>query len=145
MAEYENTTSGLVPRLAREFMGQVRAATERLEDLARFTGGLPPAPGTLPLPGGISAAQMSAIADSISAQRRSIAALQAQLTSFDDQLQVLEQILVPLAQWSRAWADLEQRMLTMGRWPEAGTEGRTGTATGTGSEAGSEAGNEPSG
>ena len=118
-AENEHTTSGLVPRLVGELMGQLRTATGRLEDLTRFSGGLPPAPGSLPLPGGLSATQMSSIADSITAQRRSIAALQAQLSSFDEQLEVLEQILGPLAQWSRAWADLEQRLLNMGRKPEA--------------------------
>jgi len=116
--ENENNTSGLVPRMFRDFMGQLRATTERLEDLTRFGGGLPPAPVSLPLPGGLSATQMASIADSIAAQRRSIAALQAQLSSFDEQLQVLEQILGPLAQWSRAWADLEQRLLNMGRRPE---------------------------
>jgi hypothetical protein len=119
MAENEHTTSGLVPRLVGDLMGQLRTATGRLEDLTRFSGGLPPAPGSLPLPGGLSATQMSSIADSITAQRRSIAALQAQLSSFDEQLEVLEQILGPLAQWSRAWADLEQRLLNMGRKPEA--------------------------
>ena len=119
MAEDEHTTSGLVPRLVGELMGQLRTATGRLEDLTRSSGGLPPAPGSLPLPGGLSATQMSSITDSITAQRRSIAALQAQLSSFDEQLEVLEQILGPLAQWSRAWADLEQRLLNMGRKPEA--------------------------
>ena len=59
------------------------------------------------------------IEDSIAAQRRSIAALQAQLSSFDEQLAVLEQILGPLAEWSRTWADLEQRLLNMGRRPAA--------------------------
>jgi hypothetical protein len=123
MAEDEHTTSGLVPRLVGELMGQLRTATGRLEDLTRFSGGLPPAPGSLPLPGGLSATQMSSIADSITAQRRSVAALQAQLSSFDEQLEVLEQILGPLAQWSRAWADLEQRLLNMGRKPESEAEG----------------------
>ncbi len=117
--EDENSTSGLVPRLVGELMGQLRAATGRLEDLTRFSGGLPPAPGSLPLPGGLSATQMNSITDSITAQRRSIAALQAQLSSFDEQLEVLEQILGPLAQWSRSWADLEQRLLNMGRRPES--------------------------
>jgi hypothetical protein len=118
MAEDENTTSGLVPRLVGELMGQLRAATGRLEDLTRFSGGLPPAPGSLPLPGGLSATQMNSITDSIAAQRHSIAALQVQLAAFDEQLEVLEQILGPLAQWSRSWADLEQRLLNMGRRPE---------------------------
>lgn len=123
MTEDENTTSGLVPRLVGELMGQLRAATGRLEDLTRFSGGLPPAPGSLPLPGGLSATQMNSITDSIAAQRRSIAALQSQLSSFDEQLDVLEQMLGPLAQWSRSWADLEQRLLHMGRRPEGEAEG----------------------
>jgi hypothetical protein len=111
MAEDEKSTSGIVPRLVQEF-------TERLEGIARSSGGLPPAPGALPLPGGLSAAQMTSIADSIAAQRRSIAALKAQLSSYDEQLAVLEQILGPLAEWSGTWADLEQRLLNMGRRPE---------------------------
>jgi hypothetical protein len=65
---------------------------------------------------------VASITDGIAAQRRSIEALQAQLSSFDEQLAVLEQLLGPLAQWSRTWADLEQRMLhpRPGSKPEAG-------------------------
>ena len=63
---------------------------------------------------------MSSITDSIAAQRRSIEALKTQLSSFDEQLAVLENILGPLAEWSRTWADLEQRILNMGPRPEAG-------------------------
>ncbi len=117
MAEDETSTSGLVPRLVQEFIGQFRAVTEGLENLAGFSGGRPSTPGLLPLPGALSAAQMKSIADSIAAQRRSIAALTAQLSSFDEQLAVLEQILGPLAEWSKTWADLEQRMMNMGRRP----------------------------
>jgi len=62
---------------------------------------------------------MTSIADSIAAQRRSIEALKAQLSSFDEQLAAMEQILGPLAEWSRTWADLEQRLLNLGRRPEA--------------------------
>jgi len=32
---------------------------------------------------------------------------------------VLEQILGPLTEWSKTWADLEERLLRMGRRPEA--------------------------
>jgi len=48
--------------------------------------------------------------------------LKAQLSSFDEQLAVLEQILGPLAQWSNKLAELEQRLLSVGRGPK--TEGR---------------------
>lgn len=75
-------------------------------------------PGTNTLPGGLSAAQMASITDSIAAQRRSIEALKTQLSSFDEQLAMLESLLGPLAQWSKTWADLEQRLLNMGTRPE---------------------------
>ena len=119
MPEDDQSTSGAIPRLIQEYLGQLRATTERLENLAGFSGGLPSARSALPLPGALSAAQIKSIAGSIAAQRSSIAALQAQLSSFDEQLAVLEQILGPLAEWSRTWADLEQRLLNMGRRPEA--------------------------
>ena len=69
--------------------------------------------------GALSATQLRSIAESVAAQRRSIEALQAQLTAFDGQLAVLEQILGPLAEWSGTWADLEQRLVRMGRAPES--------------------------
>ena len=118
MTEDERSTYGMVPRLVQEYIGQLRGITERLEGLSRSGGGLPLAAGALPLPGGLSAAQMTSIADSIAAQRRSIEALKAQLSSYDGQLAALEKILGPLAEWSRTWADLEQRLLHMGRRPE---------------------------
>ena len=123
MTEDEQNTSGLVSRLVQEYIGQFREITERLEGLARSRGGLPSVPGGfslpggLPLPGGLSAAQMTSISDSIAAQRSSIAALKAQLSAYDEQLATLEQILSPLVEWSRTWADLEQRLLRMGHRP----------------------------
>jgi hypothetical protein len=120
MAEDEKTASSVVPRLVQEFTAQLGAITGRLEELAGLGCGNPLTPGGLPLPGGLSAAQMSSITDSIAAQRRSIAALKAQLSSFDEQLAVLEQILGPLAEWSGTWAELERRLLSLGRKPESG-------------------------
>jgi prefoldin subunit 5 len=63
---------------------------------------------------------MASVTGSIAAQRRSIEALKAQLSSFDEQLAALEQVLGPLAEWSKTWADLEQRLLNLGSRPEAG-------------------------
>jgi hypothetical protein len=116
----EQSTSGALPHLIQEFTAQIREATERMQGLAGLGGRLPPAAGAFPLPGAMSAAQMTAVADSIAAQRRSIGALKAQLSSFDEQLAALEQILGPLAEWSRIWAEFEQRLVNLGRWPEAG-------------------------
>jgi hypothetical protein len=117
MADDEQSTSGLVPRLVQEFVSQLRSTTERLEG---FGGRLPLSPGAYPLPGALSATQTKALADSIAAQRRSIGALQAQLTAFDEQLAAMEQVIGPLAEWSRAWADLEERLLGRGRGAEPG-------------------------
>jgi hypothetical protein len=120
MTDDEQSTSGEVPDLVQEFIGQLRAITERMADLGRFGGRIPSAPDAPALPGAFSAAQMTSIADSIAVQRRSIEALKAQLSSYDEQLAALEQILGPLAEWSRTWADLEQQLLNMDPRPEAG-------------------------
>jgi hypothetical protein len=120
MADDEQSTSGMVSGLVQDFIAQLRAVTEGLENLAGFGAHRPLAPGTFPLPGALSAAQVTAISGSVAAQRRSIEALKAQLSSFDEQLAVLEQILRPLAEWSRTWAELEERLLRMGRGPAAG-------------------------
>ena len=110
MADDEQSTSGSFPDLVQGFLGQLRAAA----------GGLPSAsPGLPALPGGLSAAQLASITDTIAAQRRSIATLQAQLSLFDEQLAAVENILGPLAQWTRTWADLEQQVLNLGSRPEA--------------------------
>ena len=122
MADDEQSTPGMVSGLVQDFIAQLRAVTEGLEDLAGSGARRPLAPGTFPLPGALSAAQLTAISCSVAAQRRSIEALKAQLSSFDEQLAVLEQILGPLAEWSRMWAELEQLLLSLGRGPK--TEGR---------------------
>jgi hypothetical protein len=58
---------------------------------------------------------VTSIASSVAAQRRSIEALKAQLSLFDEQLAVMEQILAPLAKWSRTWAQLEGQLLHVPR------------------------------
>jgi len=127
MADDEQSTSGMVSGLVQDFIAQLRAATEGLEDLAGFGARRPLAPGTFPLPGALSAAQLTAISGSVAAQRRSIEALKAQLSSFEEQLAVLEQILSPLTEWSRTWAEVEGRLLNLGRTPSAeGTDSSLG-------------------
>ena len=117
MADDEQSTSGLVSGLVEDFIAQLRTVTEGLEGLAGLGTRAPLAPGAFPLPGALSAAQLTSIASSVGAQRRSIEALKAQLSSFDEQLAVLEQILAPLAEWSRTWAELEGRLLNVHRKP----------------------------
>jgi hypothetical protein len=111
MADDEQTPSGMVPGLVHEFIAQLRGIAEGLEGVARLGEHLPSAPRALALPGTLSAAQLTSIADAIAAQRRSIEAMKAQLSAFDEQLAVLEQVTRPLAEWSRKWAELEERLL----------------------------------
>lgn len=115
MAGDEEPTPGMVEAL----MAQLRVITSGLETVARSGTRVPSLPIAFPLPGTLSATQLTSIAASVAAQRRSIGALQAQLSAFDEQLEVLEQILGPLVEWSSTWAGLEQRLLNMPRPPES--------------------------
>jgi hypothetical protein len=115
MADEEQGKSGPGSGLLQEFVAQLRGITEGLEGLVGFGDRLPSVPGGLPLPGALSAAQLTSIADAIAAQRQSIAAMKAQLSSFDEQLAVLERVLGPLAEWSSKWAELEDRLIHVGR------------------------------
>jgi hypothetical protein len=59
MADDEQDTSGMVSGLVQDFIAQLRAVTEGLEDLSGFRARRPLAPGTFPLPGALSAAQLT--------------------------------------------------------------------------------------
>lgn len=107
-------TTGVAPGLVQEFAAQLGRVTAALESLTGMRERIPSIPAGLPLPGALSAAQLTSITSSIAAQRRSIQALQAQLSAFDEQLAVLERILGPLTAWSGTWADLEKRLLNLG-------------------------------
>lgn len=111
----------------QDFIAQLRGVTDRLVGLTGLGGGLPSTdvlrslPGLPKLPsppGALSAAQLKAVATSVAAQRRSIEAMQTQLRAFDEQLEVLEQILDPLLEWSTSWADLERRLTHLRSRPE---------------------------
>ena len=106
--EPEPGPSGLVARSIDEFVHQLRGFTDR----ARSIAGAVPSRLSLPAlpspPGAMSAAQLRAIAQTVGAQRQSIAAMAAQLEAFDQQLAVFERILDPLVEWSSTWARLEE-------------------------------------
>jgi hypothetical protein len=118
MADEQNPAAGGIPRMMQEFVSQLRGAAERLENLTGLGESIPSAsarPGLhgWPTPGTFSAAQLTSIATGVTAQRQSIAALKTQLTAFEEQLVVLERMLEPLAEWSRTWAELEERFMHM--------------------------------
>jgi hypothetical protein len=76
---------------------------------------LPGLPEVATHPGAMSAAQLGAMRSAIQAQRDAVAAMQSQLAAFDEQLEVLQRLLVPLAEWSATWARLESRVVPGGR------------------------------
>ena len=123
-AERETATSGLVGRSIDEFVNQLRGFTDRARSVAGNATSRLPMP-TLPSPpGALSAAQLSAIAKTVRAQRESIAAMQAQLEAFDQQMAVFERILDPLVEWSGTWAQLEKAVGDFVR-PNAADGGKT--------------------
>lgn len=104
----QTATGRLVGRSIDEFVSQLRGFSDR----ARSIAGAMPARLHLPAlpspPGAMSAAQVSAIARTVRAQRESISAIRAQLDAFDQQLAVFERVLDPLVEWSSTWAQLEK-------------------------------------
>ena len=100
--------SGLVGRSIDEFVNQLRGFSDRARSLAGAVPSRLHLPALPSPPGAMSAAQLKAIAQTVHAQRQSIAAMQAQLEAFDQQMAVFERILDPLVEWSSTWARLEE-------------------------------------
>jgi hypothetical protein len=55
-------------------------------------------------------AEFDVLVEEIRAQRLTMAALQAELSAFDHQLEVLEKSLAPLESWAHQWARLRQSL-----------------------------------
>jgi hypothetical protein len=117
MAQPDNAgrESGLVARSIDEFVNQLRGFGDRVQGLAGAVPGRLSLPALPSPPGAMSAAQLRAIAQSISAQRKSLGAMRAQLDAFDEQMAVFERIIDPLVEWSTTWASLEAAISDLGR------------------------------
>ena len=122
--EPEAASSGLVGRSIDEFVNQLRGFTDRARSLAGAVPSRLALPSLPSPPGAMSAAQLRAISQTVSAQRQSIAAMRAQLDAFDQQLAVFERILEPLVDWSTTWARLEEAVGDFVR--PNGPDGRSG-------------------
>ena len=124
MTEQHNTPVGFAG-LIQVWTSQLRQITEGLAGTAGLSEPIllqaVPSLQGLPHPGALSAAQLNLIASSVAAQRQSIAAMQAQLRAFDEQLAMLQEILGPLAEWSKTWAQFEGLVVPASRNP--GPEG----------------------
>ena len=104
----EPAAGGVVGRSIEEFVNQLRSFTDRARSVAGSVPGKLAMPALPSPPGAMSAAQLKAIAQTVHAQRESIAAMSAQLQAFDQQMAVFERILDPLVEWSSTWARLEE-------------------------------------
>jgi hypothetical protein len=128
----ETSQGGLVGRSIDEFVHQLRSFTERARGMAgAATAKLPALPSP---PGAMSAAQLRTVAQAVSAQRKSIAAMTAQLEAYDQQLAVFERLIDPLVEWSATWARLEEAVGDFVRRDGSGNAASSGSgsASGTG-------------
>jgi hypothetical protein len=108
MTEPDALSGGRVGRSIDEFVHQLRGFTDRARSLAGAVPSKLSLPSLPSPPGAMSAAQLRAVAQTVTAQRQSIAAMRAQLDAFDQQMAVFERILDPLVEWSTTWARLEE-------------------------------------
>jgi hypothetical protein len=124
MTDEQHTPAGIAG-LIQLWTVQLRRITEGLTGMAGLSeSGLSQSVQSLqglPHPGALSAAQLNLIASSVASQRQGIAAMQAQLRVLDEQLAMLEQILGPLTEWGKTWAQFEGLVLPARRGP--GPEG----------------------
>jgi hypothetical protein len=113
MTEQQHPSAGFAS-LIEVWTSQLRMITEGMAGMAGLGQSVLPRPlpslQGLPHPGALSAAQLNLIASNIASQRQSIAAMQAQLKVFDEQLAMLEGVLGPLTEWSNTWAEFEGLM-----------------------------------
>ena len=124
MTDPQNTPAGFA-RLIQLWTMQLRRITEGLTGMAGLSESVlsqsVQSLQGLPHPGALSAAQLNLIASSVASQRQGIAAMQAQLQVLDEQLAMLEQILGPLAEWGKTWAQFEGLVMSTRR--NTGPEG----------------------
>ena len=120
MTDPQNTTAGFA-RLIQLWTIQLRRITEGLTGTAGLSESVlsqsVQSLQGLPHPGALSAAQLNLLASSVASQRQGIAAMQAQLRVLDEQLAMLEQILGPLTEWGKTWAQFEGLVISARRNP----------------------------
>ena len=118
-------------RTTEELLERVQALAEALRRTA--TAAVGELPGPLPGAAGdllasfrttLSAvpaptAPLELLAQELTAKRALVQAMQQQLASFDAQLEVLEQALVPLQEWSRQWERVQDAVLDPLRPPRS--------------------------
>src|SRR4051794_28871137 len=92
----------------RRALEQFNVIAARVPGVAQATSHLPGLP-TIPTPGRLTAAQVSAVMGAVRAQRSTMQALRSSLDAFDQQLEILERVLEPVESMSETWAQIERR------------------------------------
>jgi hypothetical protein len=115
-----------------EFVARLQEATQNLMSTASsgiWAAGSPQQTnaGELRLPsppGALSAQQLEMMTTQVAARREQVRALSLALSEFDEQLARLEQMLGPLLEWSRTWADLERDLHDLWNFRPGGSRER---------------------
>lgn len=92
LASVGTGTRGALPKLVRTAVSPLLAAQQRLVE------SVPPIP------------DLDAQVQQLRAKRLTLQALQAELAAFDQQLEVLEQAIAPVARWAHEWANLRKSL-----------------------------------
>lgn len=92
LASVGTGTRGALPELVRTAVSPLLAAQQRLVE------SVPPIP------------DLDVLVQQLRAKRLTLQALQAELAAFDQQLQVLEQAIAPVARWAHEWAHLRKSL-----------------------------------
>ncbi len=104
------------PDVSVDVFAQLRGALEHLNAVVTRVPGVAQAAAlvpdlpTIPAPGKITAAQVSALVGAVRAQRSTMQALRSSLDAFDQQLEVFERLLEPLESVYAMWAQIEGRV-----------------------------------
>jgi len=120
--ESETHRNGLLQSAMDEFISRTRAVANLVGSVSSGAlGALPePVPATVTrMLGALQqlvdqappfTAEFDVLVEELHAQRLTVAALQAELSAFDHQLEVIEKSLAPLESWAHQWTRLRQSL-----------------------------------
>jgi len=120
------TEDDAAARSPTDLAQQMREAADRLmtgwtRTVGSVSGAVAPGLSAMPhfpaLPATVSAQQVQKLLDDLSARRLQVQTLRDQLTTFDEQLGMLEASLQPVAEWTRTWAAAEKSVSDFWRAP----------------------------
>ena len=120
--EGETHRSGLLQSAMDEFVARTRAVATLVGSVGSDALGAMPEPVPATVTRMLSSlqqlvdqappftAEFDVLVEELHAQRLTVQALQAELTAFDHQLEVIEKSLAPLESWAHQWTRLRQSL-----------------------------------